>query len=155
MNYTGFFANDSNTQIISSDVDIHTTIYTQTLRDALEYISQLAAVAYEGRLDLLAHLILFGLIAPRSFIFKVIKAPTLEWLGFYGKPNAGKTSSGRIVLAIDGHEKDDDYNVNMAHVDTTARFGDTISVTTFPKLVDEMEFTDNKDLVSKISSRSA
>jgi hypothetical protein len=152
MNYTGFFTNDSNSQIIPSGIDISTTIDVQKLRDALEYINELAKLGYQHRLDLLAHLILFGLIAPCSFIFKFIRAPVLEWLDLYGKPNAGKSTSGRIILAIDGHEQDDDYNVNMAHVDTTARFGDTISVTTFPKVVDEMDFTDNKILVNLVKS---
>ncbi|MFL6454622.1 MAG: hypothetical protein ACJ71L_11565, partial [Nitrososphaeraceae archaeon] len=66
----------------------------------------------------------------------------LEWMHLYGKLNASKSTSGKIVLAIDGHERDDDYNVNMGHVDSIARLGDTISQTTFPKLVDEMDFTD-------------
>jgi hypothetical protein len=152
MSCTGFFTNDSNTQIIPSGIDIAATIDVQKLRDALEYINELAKTGYQNRLDLLAHLILFGLIAPYSFIFKVTRALTLEWLCLHGKPNASKSSSGRIVLAIDGHEKDDDYNVNMAHVDTIARFGDTISVTTFPKLVDEMDFTDNKIFVNLVKS---
>jgi hypothetical protein len=152
MSYTGFFTNDSNTQVIPSGVDIPAVIDAQKIREALEYVNELANTGYQNRLDLLAHLILFGLIAPCSFIFKVIRTPTLEWLDFYGKPNAGKTSSGRIVLAIDGHEQDDDFNVNMAHVDTTARFGDTISDTTFPKLVDEMDFTDNKPLANLVKS---
>jgi len=70
----------------------------------------------------------------------------------YGKPNASKSSTGRIILAIDGHEKDDDYNVNMGHVDNIARLGDTISQSTFPKLVDEMDFTDNKVLINNVKS---
>jgi hypothetical protein len=154
MNYTGFFTNNdsNNSQIIPSGIHIAAIIDTQKLRDALEYINELAKVGFENKLDLLAHTILFGLIAPCSFIFKVIRAPILEWMDLHGKPNAGKTTSGRIILAIDGHEKDDDYNVNMAHVDTTARFGDTISVSTFPKLVDEMDFTDNKALINLVKS---
>ncbi|MFL6341773.1 MAG: hypothetical protein ACJ71K_13670 [Nitrososphaeraceae archaeon] len=39
-----------------SPVDIH------KLKDALEYISELAKVGYQNRLGLLAHNILFGLI---------------------------------------------------------------------------------------------
>ena len=152
INYAGFFTNDTNDQIIASGVDVAAVIDIQRLRNALEYINELATVGYENRLDLLAHIILFFLIAPCSFIFKVIKAPRLEWPHLYGKPNASKSTSGRIGLAIDGHEEDDDYNVNMAHVDTTARFGDTISTSTFPKLVDEMDFTDNRLLVNLVKS---
>ena len=62
----------------------------------------------------------------------------------YGGPNAGKTGSGRTILAFDGHENDQEFNVNMQHVDTLARLGETISKTTFPKLVDEMELIDKQ-----------
>lgn len=55
-------------------------------------------------------------------------------------------------MAIDAHEKDDDYNVNMGHVDSIPRLGDTISQTTFPKLIDEMDFTDNKMLINNVKS---
>jgi hypothetical protein len=151
MNYTGFFPAEGNSQIIASNVDI-ATVDILKLKDALEYINELAKVGYQNRLDLLAHGILFGIIAPCSFIFKVTRAPILEWMHLYGKPNASKSTSGRIILAIDAHEKDDDYNVNMGHVDSTARLGDTISQTTFPKLVDEMDFTDNKMLINNVKS---
>jgi hypothetical protein len=151
MNYTGFFSSEDNNQIIASNVDI-VDIDTQRLKYALEYINEIAQVGYQTRLDLLAHLILFGTIAPCSFIFKVTRAPILEWLDLYGKPNASKSTSGKIILAIDGHEKDDDYNVNIGHVDSTARLGDTIPQTTFPKLVDEMDFTDNKMLINNVKS---
>jgi hypothetical protein len=152
MNYTGFFPTEGNNQIIASNVDIAADVDIQKLKDALQYINELAQVGYQNRLDLLAHLILFGMIAPCSFIFKVIRAPILEWMDLYGKPNASKSTSGKLVLAIDAHEKDDDYNVNMGHVDSIARLGDTISQTTFPKLVDEMDFTDNKMLINNIKS---
>jgi hypothetical protein len=153
IDYTGFFPGEGNKHIISSGI---TQIgereeNNNDLSDALIYINELAGY-FEGRLDLLSHCILFGVIAPCSFIFKVIKAPILEWLDLYGYPNASKSTSGRIILAIDGHDKDDDYNVNMAHVDTIARLGDTISKTTYPVLVDEMDFTDNKFLVNQVKS---
>jgi hypothetical protein len=38
----------------------------------------------------------------------------------------------------------------MGHVDSIARLGDTISQTRFPKLVDEMDFTDNKTLINNV-----
>jgi hypothetical protein len=158
MNYEGFFTDESEQQIISSNVDVSFSSSSlediDKLRHALEYINELAKVGYgPNRLDLLAHSILFGLIAPCSFIFKVIKAQQLlEWMYLYGKPNASKSTSGRIALAIDRHHKDDNYNVNLAHVDTIARLGDTISQTTFTKLVDEMDFTDNKVLANNVKS---
>ena len=158
---TGFFpGSESCTSIIYSGVDIPEpgAIDTVKLRTALDFIDSLAKTAYKGRLDLLAHLLQFALIAPVSFIFKVIKSPTLEWLFFYGPPNSTKSSSGKIILAFDGHEEDDDYIVSMAQVDTLARMGDTISRTTFPTLADEMELIDkqtnreNTTLTSAIKS---
>jgi hypothetical protein len=44
------------------------------------------------------------MVAPFSFIFKVINAPLLEWVHLWGNPNTGKTSSGLIGLAFDGNE---------------------------------------------------
>jgi len=78
------------------------------------------------------------MIAPFSFIFKVIKAPTLEWVHLWGNPNTGKTSSGLIGLGFDGN-RDEDFNLNMKHIDSLARFGDTIHDTTFPKIINEVE----------------
>jgi hypothetical protein len=46
----------------------------------------------------------------------MLKAPCLEWTSFYGSPNSTKISSSKVVLALDGHENDQDYNVNMQHV---------------------------------------
>ena len=63
---------------------------------------------------------------------------------FYGPPNSTKSSTGKVVLAVDGHETDDDYIISMSQVDTLARLGDTISKTTFPILSDEMELIDNR-----------
>ena len=77
----------------------------QKLKESLEYINELARVGYQNRLDLLSHSILFGIIAPYSFVFKVIRAPALEWMHLYGKPNASKSSMGRIILAIDDMKK--------------------------------------------------
>jgi hypothetical protein len=106
------------------------------------YIDDLSKY-FEGRLDLLAHILLFAMIAPCSFIFKVIGAPLLEWMHPYGSSNAGKSSSGKIVLAADGNENNDDFNLSISHIDTIARFGETVSKTTFPKLVDDVDLTDN------------
>lgn len=153
MSYTGFFTSEDSRQITASNVGIiNADVDEERLKDTLEYINELAKAGYQNRLNLLAHVVLFGIIAPCSFIFKVIRAPLLEWVHLYGKPNASKSTSGKIVLAIDGHENDDNYNVNLAHVDSIARLGDTISDTTFPKLVDEMDFTDNRMLINNVKS---
>ena len=114
--YIGFIPTENNNDIICSNVDISDHINIEELKAALDFIDELEVMAYKDGLELLSHILLFGLIAPCSFIFKCIKAPCLEWTSFYGSPNSTKTSSSKVVLALDGHENDQDYNVNMQHV---------------------------------------
>jgi hypothetical protein len=153
MEYSGFFLDDSCTKIIASKVEGTTSVFTDTrqLREALEFIANLAAIGYQNRLDLLAHITLFGIIAPCSFIFKILSAKYLEWPHLHGSPNTTKSKSGEYVLSFDGHQHNQDFNVNMAHVDTTPRFGDTISKNTFPVVVNEVDFTDNRVLRNNVN----
>jgi hypothetical protein len=144
LDYTGFFP-IGDREIICSNVIIPENIDIEGIKTALDFIDLLASTtAYKDRLDLLSHTLLFGLIAPCSFVFKKVKAPWLGWMHNYGSPNAGKTNSGKISLGLDGHETDDDYIVSMKQVDTLARMGDTISRTTFPIIADEMELVDKR-----------
>ena len=106
LDYTGFFPIDGR-EIICSNLDIPENIDIEEINAALDFIDLLAnTTAYKDRLDLLSHTLLFGLIAPCSFVFKKVKAPWLAWMHNYGSPNASKTSSGKLALALDGHETD-------------------------------------------------
>jgi Bifunctional DNA primase/polymerase, N-terminal len=141
---TGFFP-IGNREIICSNVVLSENIDVEEINTALDFIDVLAnTTAYKDRLDLLSHTLLFGLIAPCSFVFKKVKAPWLAWMHNYGSPNASKTSSAKLALALDGYETNDDYIVSMKHVDTLPRMGDTISRTTFPIIADEMELVDKR-----------
>ena len=148
MDYTGFFPCDNNKKIISSNIKIPEDYPDVT--DALRFIDELEKRWYKGREDLLSHMLLWSMITPFSFIFKVVNAPLLEWMHLHGNPNAGKTSSGLIGLAFDGNEKNEDFVLNMRYIDTPARFGDTISNTTFPKIINEVDLTDRPDIVNNI-----
>jgi hypothetical protein len=148
MDYTGFFPPvSSNNKIISSNVKIPEKY--PDVADALRFIDELEGW-YKGREDLLSHICHWFMIAPLSFIFKVINAPLLEWVHPWGNPNTGKTSSGLIGLGFDGNEGDEDFNLNMKHIDSLARFGDTISDTTFPKIINEVDLTQRPDIVNHI-----
>lgn len=149
MSLTGFFTDESGKHIISSNVKF-LDINVEKLQAALKYINELASVGFIGRLDLLAHAIKFAIIAPFSFIFKCIRAPWLEWIQLYGKPNAGKSTSGLVILALDGHETDYEFVINMGHVDSIARLGEAIRETTFPKLIDEIDFTNDPKVVNNV-----
>jgi hypothetical protein len=146
MDYIGFFPYDNNKKIISSNIEIPEY---PDVTDALDFINELQTW-YKGREDLLAHVLLWYMIAPFSFIFKVTNAPLLEWMHLHGNPNAGKSSSGLIGLGFDGNESNEDFALNMNHIDRIARFGDTISITTFPKIINEVDLTDRPDIVNHI-----
>jgi hypothetical protein len=150
LDYTGFFPSVDRKGIISSNITILENKNYPDVSDALDLIDELRTKWYEGREDLLAHILLWFMVAPLSFIFKVISAPLLDWVHPFGNPNTGKTSSGLIGLAIDGNECNEDFNLNMKHIDSLARFGDTISNTTFPKIINEVDLTERDDIVNNI-----
>jgi hypothetical protein len=147
MNYTGFFPCGNNNKIISSNVDIPEEYPDVT--DALKFIDELLEERYKGREDLLSHICHWFMIAPFSFIFKVVNAPLLDWVHLYGNPNTGKSTSGLIGLAFDGNG-DEEFILNMKHIDSPARFGNTISNTTFPKIINEVDLTERPDVVTDI-----
>lgn len=144
MDYTGFFP--CNNKIISSNIEIPEQY--PDVADALNFIDELA-YWYQGREDFLAHTLLWFMIAPCAFIFKVVNAPLLEWVHPWGNPNAGKTSSGLIGLGFDGN-KGENFDLNIKHIDSRARFGDTISHTTFPKIINEVDLTERPDIINDI-----
>ena len=112
----------------------------------MEFVDKVAVKGYQNRLDLFAYINLFAIIAPCSFIFKILQTRFLEWPHLHGSPNSTKSKSGEYVLYYDGHQNDQDFNVNMAHIDITPRFGDTISKSTFLLVVNEVDFTGNRIL---------
>ena len=150
MDYIGFFT-DKDNKIIASNIEIKEPILAD-LVDALSFIEELKQY-YENRLDLLSTSIVWGMIAPAIFMLKTNNY-FLKWLHFYGFPNATKSNTGKIILAIDGHHDDPDFLLNISRIDTIARLGDVVSHTTFPKLVDEVDLNgqDKTWLVNALKS---
>jgi len=66
----------------------------------------------------------------------------LEWVQLYGSPNTSKSSSAENGLALDGHERDGRFKHNMEQAMSSAQFGGIVSMTTFPKLLDEVDMTE-------------
>ena len=135
MDYIGFFT-DKDNKIIASNIEINEPLIAD-LGDALAFLEELKQY-YENRLELLATSMVWGMIAPAIFMLKTNNY-FLKWLHFYGFPNATKSNTGKIILAIDGHDDDPEFLLNISRIDTIARLGDTVSHSTFPKLVDEVD----------------
>jgi hypothetical protein len=154
MDFIGFFVvgKDKDKEIIASNIEIKEVVITHLLEDALKFIEELVPY-YQERLDLLSTLIAWFLVAPAIFMLKTNNY-FLKWLHFYGVPNSTKSNSGKIGLAIDGHQDDPDFILNISRIDTIARFGDVVSHSTFPKLVDEADLNgiDKAWLVNALKS---
>jgi hypothetical protein len=145
LEYTGFFFDGAAKKIIASNLDIKDEIRIDDLKSALKVIEELGERYYTNpdRLDLLATSIAWGMVAPISFVFKS-NVNYLIWLHFWGSPNATKSKSGIIILALDGHHKDERFIRNISNIDTIARLGEEIGKTTFPKLIDEVDLNDDR-----------
>jgi hypothetical protein len=93
-------------------------------------------------LDLLATSIVWGMIAPAIFMLKTNNY-FLKALNFYGFSNATKSNTGKIILALDGHQHDRQHALNFNRIDSPARFGEAVSFSTFPILIDEMDLNND------------
>ena len=142
----GFFIDKVTKQITASKIDIKDPKGTNVL-DALNFIDEITKY-YRGRRDLLATSLVWGMVAPIIFILKTTDY-YLEFLYLYGASNAFKTSDGRIILAIDGHHDDPNYSLKLTHINTVPRFGNKISKSTFPLLIDEVDLNVTANIKDK------
>jgi hypothetical protein len=151
--YIGFFTDNEN-KIFASNNDIKKPT-VEELIDALKLIIDELKTIYEdnNRLDLLATSIVWGMIAPIIFILKTNNY-FLKLLHYYGFANATKSSTGKLILALDGHENDSRFSMQFGRIDSQARLGDAVSRSTFPILVDEVNLNEEKTgwLVNSIKS---
>jgi Bifunctional DNA primase/polymerase, N-terminal len=148
LGYIGFFK--IHDKIIASNLEIKEPSIDK-LSDALALIEELKT-CYENRRDLLATSIVWGMVAPAIFMLKTNNY-FLKALNFYGFSNATKSNTGKIILALDGnHEDYRKHALNFNMVDTQPRLGDTVSRSTFPILIDEVDLSDirNTQLVNMI-----
>jgi hypothetical protein len=82
----------------------------------------------------------WAIVAPFDFALKQYTKDMvfLRWLYPYGWTRTGKTTLGNIVLAVWNLMSDSKYKVPFTKVDTEARFGNILSRTTFPLIINEV-----------------
>jgi hypothetical protein len=155
MEYTGFFFGEDKKRIFESNKHVCEQVDIEGLRTALKTIEDAGTKYYSNpdRLNLLATAMVWGMAAPISFMFKS-NVYYLRWLHLWGFSNATKSNNGMLILAIDGHHKDSKYIRNISNIDTIARLGDELSKTTFPKMFDEVDLSDEryKHIINQIKS---
>ena len=156
--YIGFFT-DKDNKIIASNLEIKQPPINE-LVDSIKFLIEELKPHYENRLDLLATSIVWGMVAPVIFMLKTNNY-FLKALHLYGFSNATKSNTGKIILALDGHDQDSRFAMQFSRIDTPARLGDAVSHSTFPILIDEMDLSDPRNawlvnlLKSIIESRLA
>jgi hypothetical protein len=155
--YIGFFT-DKDNKILPTNIEIKEPIITE-LADAIKFIIDELKPHYENRIALLSTSIVWGMVAPIIFMLKTNNY-FLKALHLFGFANATKSNTGKIILALDGHHEDRTYVTHYSRVDTQARFGDAVSKSTFPILIDEIKFDDKNSwfinqMKSTIESKTA
>lgn len=81
-----------------------------------------------------------GVVAPFSFALRQYTEDIafLPWLYPYGRTRTGKSTLGYIALAIWRKYHDSKHKLPFTKADTPARFGDVISKTTLPLVINEV-----------------
>jgi hypothetical protein len=91
-------------------------------------------------IDIFPTVIKWTTLAPFNYIFKAIH----KWLKNthgYGWSSSGKTSLGKIALAVwrlHTNALKNDYQLGFGNIDNAARFGSIISKSTYPKVINEV-----------------
>jgi hypothetical protein len=99
------------------------------------------------RKEIFATVVKWAIIAPFSYVSKQLQHDDrwLPWLYFYGWTNTGKTTTGRIALAVWRKNKDrKKHDIGFASVDNIARFGRAVSYNTYPILINEVQLNDDR-----------
>ena len=88
----------------------------------------------------------WGIMSPFSYILKQIDGEEwMPWLFPYGWTNTGKTTNGKIVLAIWKKHKDKTkHDIGFSAADNVARFARAISYNTYPVPINEVQLNDDR-----------
>lgn len=128
----GFYLVDNKIQAIKFEIK---NVTQGELREALEFLNELATKWYRHEQDKFSEAIKWGIIAPFSFVFKQ-KDRWIPWLFLYGASHTGKTTLARVVLSLWGLDLGR-YEKAGSSIDTIPRLGFVLSQSTFPVLINE------------------
>ncbi len=106
----------------------------EELREALLLLNELAGKWFNHVLDRFARHIRWSLLAPFIYAYKQL-GRWVKWRYIYGVSHTGKTTLAEITLKIWGLGPE--HMRSGTHMDTVPRFGELISKSTFPIVVNE------------------
>jgi hypothetical protein len=101
------------------------------------------------RLDIFGTILTWGVVAPFSYALKQLDEggheKWMHWIYAYGQTNTGKTTIGRVALAIWAkHKNKKIHDIGFSSADTIPRFGRAVSYNTFPVLINEVTLTEDR-----------
>ncbi|MEM4846693.1 MAG: hypothetical protein QW794_02920, partial [Thermosphaera sp.] len=106
----------------------------ERLKEALELLNELAEGWFKHVQEKFALIVKWSAVAPFNFILKQF-GKWMPWIYLYGDSATGKTTLGRIALKMWG--LDARYEKTGASIDTVARLGYVLSMSTLPVLINE------------------
>ncbi|MEM1704099.1 MAG: hypothetical protein QXQ31_08615, partial [Zestosphaera sp.] len=127
----GFYLVDNRLVSVKYSVE---SVDTEKLKQALTLLNELAETWFKHVQDRFATIVKWGVVAPFSYLLKQ-RGKWIPWLYLYGDSATGKTTLGRIVIKLWG--LDSKHEKTGASIDTVARLGYVLSMSTFPVLVNE------------------
>ena len=129
-----------NNELIAVKVNVEKPT-PEELREAMELLNELGSKWFADVLPQFLTALKVGMIMPFSYAIKQkfsAQRGFIPWLYLYGLPDTGKTTVGKIILAIAGVDYDSEaYDMSHTAVDTEAKLGYVLARDTFPKLVNE------------------
>lgn len=95
--------------------------------------------------DILPTLLKWSIISPFDYVLKQIHKKWIPWLYPYGWSNTGKTTLGEINCCIWNLYENKDSILPFTAVDTKPRFGEVLSKSTYPIVINEVgQLNDDK-----------
>jgi Bifunctional DNA primase/polymerase, N-terminal len=137
----GFFLVDD--KIVTSHMEIKEHSIEEIRRAAL-FVNELVSKFH--RTDVISTTIHWGVMAPFNNVLKQYtkEMAWMQWLGFSGSTQVGKSTHGRVACGIWGYYNSIKYNVQFTSVNTKATLGKKLSQSTLPLNIQETD-----DLVSE------
>jgi hypothetical protein len=150
----GFFFVDG--KLEASKVNVRHDITKQEAVDAVNTIRDLQAKFYNRLVEhyRLAHVLKWAVQAPFDYAKRQLHLENniLPRMDLAGRPDTGKTFGyARLPLLIFGKPLNDTYLIGAGSVETAPRFIQKTSKTTFPVILDEVDFLVNAGKDDRVS----
>ena len=136
-----------NGKIVPNKIEDKSKLTKEQIITCANILSELSRKA--KRLDIFGTFVTWSVVAPFSYVLKQLDEDGHEkwmpWIYAYGQTITGKTTIGRVTLAIWGkHRHKKIHDIGFSSADTIPRFGCAVSYNTFPVLINEVTLTEDR-----------